>query len=295
MLSKFIGIKNKTIKIAKPGKVSFYITLFICVLVILFLCTFLLSCEKNTEKRVLLGVTTSIYDSGLLSKLISVFEDESEYLVLPIAVGTGEAIAMGEKGLVDAIFVHSKQDEEKFIEEGFGINRKDVMYNNFVLVGPADDPANIKNLAVIEAFKILAKKESLFISRGDNSGTNKKEMLIWKEAKIMPQGNWYVKSGQEMILTLKIADEKKAYTLTDKATFITYSDSLSLKILVEGEDILFNPYGIIAVNPSKHKDMNINFKGASSFIEFITSKDGQGIIKDFGLKDYGQPLFYTYF
>ena len=295
MLSKFTGRKNKIIKIVKSGRVSFYTTLFISVLVILFLGTFLLSCEKNVEKRVLLGVTTSIYDSGLLSKLISVFEDGSEYSVIPIAVGTGEAIAMGEKGLVDAIFVHSRQDEERFIEEGFGINRKDVMYNNFVLVGPADDPANIKNLAVIEAFKILAKKESLFISRGDNSGTNKKEMLIWKEAGIIPQGNWYVKSGQEMILTLKIADEKKAYTLTDKATFITYADSLSLKILVEGEDILFNPYGIIAVNPLKHKDMNINFKGASSFIEFITSKDGQGIIKDFGLKDYGQPLFYTYF
>jgi len=295
MLSKFIGGKNKIIKILKSGKVNFYITLFICLLVILFLCTFLLSCEKIAEKRVLLGVTTSIYDSGLLSNLISVFEDRSEYSILPIAVGTGEAISMGEKGLVDLIFVHSRQDEERFIKEGFGINRKDVMYNNFVILGPEGDPAGIKNLAVVEAFKILSKNESVFISRGDNSGTNIKEMSLWKEADVIPQGNWYIKSGQEMILTLKIADEKKAYILTDKATFLTSADSLSLKILVEGEEILFNPYGIIAVNPLKHKDMNINFKGASGFIEFISGKDGQGIIKDFGLKDYGQPLFYTYF
>ncbi|MCL4378476.1 MAG: substrate-binding domain-containing protein [Actinobacteria bacterium] len=294
MLSRFTGRKNKIIKIVKSGRAGLYTTLFISILVILLLGSFLSSCERNTEKKVLLGVTTSIYDSGLLSKLISVFEDRSEYIIIPIAVGTGEAITMGEKGLVDAIFVHSRQDEEKFIKEGFGIYRKDVMYNNFVLVGPENDPADIKNLDVIEAFKILAKKESLFISRGDNSGTNKKEMLIWKEAKIMPQGNWYVKSGQEMVLTLKIADEKKSYTLTDKATFITYSDSLSLKILAEGDNILFNPYGIIAVNPLKHEDININFKGASSFIEFITGKDGQEIIKDFGLKDYGQPLFYIY-
>lgn len=294
MLTKFIGKKNKIIKITGSGKIKFYITLFICVLATVYLCIFLLSCEKKSEGRVLLGVTTSIYDTGLLSKLISVFEKDSEYIVVPIAVGTGEAISMGEKGLVDIIFVHSKQDEEEFIKEGYGINRKDVMYNNFVLVGPANDPANIKDLSVIEAFRILKKNEFYFISRGDNSGTNKKEMLIWKEAGIIPQGEWYVKSGQEMILTLKIADEKKGYTLTDKGTFITLRDSLSLKILVEGDEILFNPYGIIAVNPLKHKNMNINFSGASSFIEFVIGKEGQRIIKEFGLKDFGQPLFKNY-
>ncbi len=261
----------------------------------IFISIFTLSCsrEDNYEK-VLLATTTSTYDSGLLDELIKGFEEESIYEIIPIAVGTGEALAMGEKGAVDIILVHSREAEDKFIEEGFGINRKDVMYNDFVIVGPGDDPAGLNGLSVTEGLKNISEREILFVSRGDDSGTHKKELLLWEEAGIKPLGDWYIESGQGMGFTLGIADEKRAYTLTDRGTYVSSSDYLSLDILIEGDETLFNPYGIIQINPQRHEDLNINHNGALAFVKYITGQIGQEIIENFGMEKYGQHLFYPY-
>ena len=266
-----------------------------CVIILAILISFnlfLASCKKNIDTEVILATTTSTYDSGLLDELLPAFEEETGYKVKPIAVGTGEAIAMGERGEADVILVHARSAEDEFVENGYGVNRKDVMHNDFVIVGPEDDPANIKGLIAVEAFKVLSQTENLFVSRGDNSGTNKKEITIWGKAGISPEGEWYIESGQGMGATLRIADEKQAYTMTDRGTYLSQEESLSLIVLVEGDEILFNPYGVIAVNPEKHPDIDINYDGAILFAEFITGEKGQAIIKSFGIEKYGQPLFY---
>ena len=271
-----------------------YLFLFISV-IIGFICIFLLSCsEKDNFGKVLLATTTSTYDSGLLDELILGFEEEYVYEIIPIAVGTGEAITMGEKGVVDIILVHSRQAENKFIEEGFGINRKDVMYNDFVIVGPTGDPAGLHGLSIAEGLKAISEREILFVSRGDDSGTHKKEILLWEESGIRPVGDWYIESGQGMGFTLGIADEKQAYTLTDRGTYLSSVDYLSLEILIEGDEVLLNPYGIIQINPQKHLDLNINHEGASAFLKYIIGKKGQEIIGKFGMEKYGQHLFYPY-
>jgi len=289
----FIIKKNKDVKMQKISGYKFYLILIISVMII-YSAFSLLACDKNNYNRILLATTTSTYDSGLLDELISGFEKKSNYKVIPIAVGTGEAIAMGERGVVDVILVHSRQAEDKFVEEGFGINRKDVMYNDFVIVGPGDDPAGLQDLSVIEALKIISEREILFVSRGDDSGTNKKEILLWEESGVDPVGDWYIESGQGMGFTLGIAEEKRAYTLTDRGTYLSSIDYLSLEILIEGDEILFNPYGIIQINPQKHQDLSINHEGALAFIEYITSQKGQEIIEKFGMEKYGQHLFYPY-
>lgn len=252
---------------------------------------FILSCKaKDTE--VILATTTSTYDSGLLDELILAFEGETGYKVKPIAVGTGEAIAMGQRGEADVLLVHSRAAEDKFVRDGYGIDRRDVMHNDFVVIGPEDDQAGIAGLTAVDAYTAISENEALFVSRGDDSGTNKKEITIWSEAEIIPEGKWYIESGQGMGATLRIADEKQAYTMTDRGTYLSQQASLSLIILVEGDEILLNPYGVIPVNPEKHKDININYKGAVAFAEFITGEEGQSIIKEFGVDEYGQPLFY---
>lgn len=272
----------------------FKLYLFFFIIVIIFSGIFLFSCENNSQGKVYLATTTSVYDSGLLDELINAFKEESDYIILPIAVGSGEAITMGEKGIVDIILVHSPKEEDKFMAEGYGIDRRDVMYNYFVIIGPQNDPADIKDLSATDAFKAIYEKKSLFITRGDNSGTHKKEMFIWGKAGIIPQGNWYFESGQGMGETLEIANEKQAYTLTDKGTFLALRDHLSLLTLVEGDEVLLNSYGIILVNPEKHKDVNINYKGAKAFADFVTGRKGQEIISKFGIEEFGEPLFYLY-
>ncbi len=254
---------------------------------------FLLSCSKKIGTEVILATTTSTYDSGLLDELLPAFEEETGFKVKPIAVGTGEAIAMGERGEADVILVHARSSEDEFVEGGYGIGRKDVMHNDFVIIGPESDPAVIKGMSSAgEAFQAVSETENLFVSRGDNSGTNKKELKIWENAGIDPQGDWYMESGQGMGATLRIADEKQAYTMTDRGTYLSQEETLSLIILVEGDEILFNPYGVIPVNPDKHKDIDINYEGACAFADFITGERGQAIIKEFGVEKYGQPLFY---
>lgn len=262
--------------------------------IFIFLIINIVSCNQKTavrEKEIILSTTTSTYDSGLLDELIPVFEKKYKLSVIPIAVGTGEALKMGERGEVDVVLVHSRSAEDKFLEEGYGVNRKDVMHNDFVIIGPEEDPAEIKgNENVTEAFKKMSEKQMLFVSRGDDSGTHKKEIKIWEEAEIEPKGDWYLEAGQGMAGTIMIANEKNAYTLSDRGTYLSQQDNIELVILFEGDPLLLNPYGIIAVNPDKHS--KVNYEGAMRFIEFITSKDGQEIIKNFGIEKYGQPLFF---
>lgn len=289
-------VKGKINNIEHPGSAGKR-SYFILVISVIFIaiCILLSACGSTIEnQRVLLATTTSTYDSGLLDELISVFEEGSDYEIVPIAVGSGEAISMGERGVVDIILVHSRQEEERFVKDGFGINRKDVMYNDFIILGPQDDPANLKGLPPLEALKLISEKEILFISRGDDSGTHKKELLLWEELGISTEGDWYIESGQGMSFTLGIADEKGAYTLSDRGTYISSIDYLSLKVLVEGAEILFNPYGIIQVNPEKHENIKINYEGSLEFVEFITGQKGQRIIEEFGIEKYGQNLFHPY-
>ena len=265
-------------------------------LAIIFILSALLlgvSCKTYTkDTEIILATTTSTYDSGLLDELLPVFEEEYGYEVKPVAVGTGEAIAMGERGEADIILVHSRASEDKFVEQGYGTERFDVMYNDFVVVGPEDDPAGIKGLSAPDAYAKIAESGSLFVSRGDNSGTNKKELIIWEKAGTSPGGDWYLETGQGMGATLRIADEKKAYTMSDRGTFLSQEANLILVVLVEGDDILFNPYGIIPVNPDKHPDLGVNYEGAIGLVDFITGEKGQDIIREFGIQKFGQPLFY---
>jgi len=255
-----------------------------------FVCLSLVSCRK--DKELILASTTSTQDSGLFDILIPAFEKATGYKVKVIAVGTGEAIKLGEKGEADVLLVHSRKAEDKFLADGFGINRKDVMHNSFLIVGPKNDPAKIKGLAAVDAFKAIALSQSLFVSRGDDSGTNKLELDLWKKAGIQPTGNWYIESGLGMGETLTIANEKLGYTLTDNATWLAQKRNFIL-VALSGEDkILYNPYGVIAVNPSKHPALKINYEGAMAFINFITGKEGQKIIKNFGVDEYGEPLFF---
>ncbi len=246
--------------------------------------------SDQTPSTLTLATTTSTEDSGLLDALLPVFEEENNIEVKVVAVGTGQAIEIGKRGDADVLLVHSRKAEDEFVEEGYGVNRKDVMHNEFLIVGPESDPAGIKDMKeVTKAFQQLAEKEALFISRGDDSGTHKKEVAIWKSAGIEPQGDWYLEVGQGMGATLTMANERQAYTLTDEATYLSMADKQNLEVIVRGDEILFNPYGVIAINPEKHPD--VNFEGANAFISFITGEKGQDIISDFGVEKFGKPLF----
>lgn len=247
--------------------------------------------NKPAETKVLkLATTTSTEDTGLLDYLLPEFTKDTGYEVQVIAVGTGQAIEMGEAGDVDVILVHSRAAEDKFVEEGYGVDRRDVMYNDFLIIGPADDPAGIKGEPdVLKAFAAIKEKQAPFVSRGDDSGTDKKEKGIWKKANITPEGDWYIEVGQGMGDTFRMADEKKAYTLIDRGTYLALKDNYQLEPMVEGSPDLLNPYGVIPVNPEKHP--NVDFEGATAFAEWLTSEKGQKMIGEFGVDKFGQQLF----
>ncbi len=279
-------------KIVKKILIIFTKILVIFMITMFFTLSTISCTQRETieKKKIILATTTSTYDSGLLDELIPVFEKKYKIIVTPIAVGTGEALKMGERGEADVILVHARSEEDKFVEEGYGVNRNDVMHNDFVIVGPEEDPAKIKYLEkVSDVFKTISENKILFVSRGDDSGTHKKEKKIWEEAGVEPKGDWYLEVGQGMAETIMVANEKNAYTLTDRGTYLSQQDNIQLVILFEGDPFLLNPYGIIAINPDKH--LKVNYEGAMRFIEFITSKEGQEIIKNFGIEKYGQPLF----
>jgi tungstate transport system substrate-binding protein len=244
------------------------------------------------SKTIILATTTSTQDSGLLDVLIPAFEKESGYFVKTIAVGSGQAMAMGEKGEADVLLVHSPDAEKKFMEKGAGVNRRLVMHNDFVIVGPAADPAKIRGTkSSAEAFNKIAKAGSLFLSRGDNSGTHAKEKGLWKGAGITADGQkWYQQTGLGMGQTLNVAAEKKGYTLTDRATYLALKKTLGLEILVEGDAKLLNIYHVIAVNQAKWP--KVNAAGAKAFGDFMVGKKVQDIIGRFGVDKFGAPLFF---
>lgn len=244
---------------------------------------------KKPTNTIILATTTSTQDSGLLDEILPHFEKKYGVKVKTIALGTGEAIAMGERGEADVILVHSREAEDEFVQKGYGKKREDVMYNHFVIVGPPSDPAVIKELSPELALAKIASAQAKFISRGDESGTDKKEEKLWQYAGVTPQGNWYSESGQGMGETLRIAEEKQAYTLTDLATYLTQKDNISLKVLVERDRVLSNSYGVITVNPDKFSQ--VNYKDAQRFINWITSYEVQKEIGNFGKEEYGRFLF----
>jgi tungstate transport system substrate-binding protein len=244
------------------------------------------------EKTIILATTTSTQDSGLLDVLLPIFEKETGYFVKTIAVGSGQAMAMGQKGEADVLLVHSPEAEKKFMAEGYGINRRLVMHNDFIIVGPPGDPAKIKGTkSCVESFKKIASARVLFLSRGDNSGTHAKEKAIWEAAGINPEGGkWYQETGLGMGQTLSVAAEKKGTTLADRGTYLALKKNLGLDILVEGDAVLLNIYHVIEVNPAKWP--RVNNAGAKSFAGFMVSKETQGIIKTFGVDKFGSPLFF---
>ena len=236
-----------------------------------------IAADVESSKTLRLATTTSTENSGLLQNLLPYFERKTGYTVHVIAVGTGKALRMGRDGDVDVVLVHAPAAEQKFVDEGAGVKRVKVMYNDFVIVGPADDPASVSSsTSGVDALRKIAKSQAIFISRGDDSGTNKKELSLWKNAGIKPQGDWYREAGQGMGKVLQMSGELAAYTLTDRGTWLAYQTKSPLKITYEGDPILFNPYGIIAVNPARYPD--INSAGAQALIDWITSPDGQRMI-----------------
>jgi tungstate transport system substrate-binding protein len=243
------------------------------------------------SKAVILATTTSTQDSGLLDVLVPMFEKQSGFQVKTISVGSGQAMKMGEKGEADVLLVHSPDDEKRFMAEGFGVTRRLVMHNDFILVGPAGDPARIKGAQAADAMKRIAQSGAIFVSRGDNSGTNAKEKRLWKAAAINPEEQkWYQQTGLGMGQTLNVAAEKKGYTLTDRATYLSLKKGLGLVILVEGDSKLLNIYHVIELNPVKWP--KINTRGGKAFADFMVAKKTQEIIGRFGVDTFGAPLFF---
>ena len=246
----------------------------------------------SAETRIRMASTTSTQNSGLFDYLLPIFETKTGIKIDVVAVGTGAAIEIGKRGDADVVFVHAKEQELKAVEEGFFVNRHDVMYNDFVIIGPTSDPAKIKGVKLTtDAFKKIAESESSFVSRGDKSGTHTKELSLWKKVGIEPTGQkWYLEVGQGMEKTQRIADEKRAYTLTDRGTWLATKDKdkLEMVIVLEGDPTLFNQYGVMAVNPEKFK--TVKFKEAMAFVNWIISKEGQDVVASFKDKN-GNALF----
>jgi tungstate transport system substrate-binding protein len=247
----------------------------------------------DASKTVILATTTSTQDSGLLDVLVPRFEKDSGYSVKTISVGSGQAMAMGRRGEADVLLVHSPADEQKLVAEGFGVNRRLVMHNDFVLVGPKGDPAKVKDTRTSkDAMARVAEAGAIFASRGDNSGTHAKEKTLWKAAGVNPEGQrWYQQTGLGMGETLNVASEKGAYALTDRATFLAMSRArnLALEIVLEKEPLLLNVYHVIEVNPAKWP--KVNAAGAKAFADFMVSKKVQEAVGQFGVEKFGAPLF----
>jgi tungstate transport system substrate-binding protein len=252
-------------------------------------CALLVLSVPAQARDIRLSTTTSTENSGLLKVILPVFEKQYGVKVHVISVGTGKALELGKNGDVDVVLVHARAAEDKFVADGHGVNRRDVMYNDFILVGALEDPLGLRGSRdVVAAFRKLGEGQTKFISRGDNSGTDQMEKSYWKEAGVAPKGAWFVSAGLGMGEVLTMAGEMKAYTLSDRATYGAYRAKTGLDILVQGDAKMFNPYGIIAVSPKKYPD--INHDGAMKLIDWIVSKEGQELIA--GFKVNGEQLFF---
>ena len=251
---------------------------------------FLVIClSTNASENLMLSTTTSTENSGLVKVLNLAFEEEYGVKVKVIAAGTGKALKIGSRGDVDVVLVHAPLSELKYVKEGYFIDRRAVMHNDFVIIGPSSDPADLSGTnSVVDAMKKLMSAKVRFVSRGDDSGTHKKELALWKDANLSPIGNWYIQAGQGMGAVIKMADELKAYTLTDRGTYLAFKNKINLKVLYEGDEVLFNPYHIMAVNPERFD--NVQYGLAKQYIQFVTGKQGQLIIRNF--KMLGHSLYY---
>jgi tungstate transport system substrate-binding protein len=262
-------------------------------LLVVFLSS-LAACSRTSpsNSNLLLVSTTSTQDSGLLDVLLPAFSKATGVHVQLVAVGSGQALKLGEQGNADVLLVHSPAAENDFMAKGFGIDRRLVMHNDFVIVGPKSDPASLHTqTTAVNSFKGIFTSASTFVSRGDNSGTNVKELSLWKSAGLDPlKQNWYLESGQGQGATLSIASEKQAYALTDRGTFLAYKANIDLIILFEHDPVLLNIYHVITVNPQKWPHVNV--QAAKVFADYLTSQAGQDIIRNFGVEKYGQPSFY---
>ena len=248
---------------------------------------------RPANPRLILATTTSTVDSGLLDELLPVFERQTGYKVIPLSLGSGQALATAERGEADVLLVHSPDAEKKLMAAGHGVDRRLVMHNDFVLTGPPGDPAGVRSLSsAAEALRRVAASRSLFVSRGDQSGTHALELKLWHQAGVEPGGQgWYVESGTGMGQTLQIANERRGYTLADRATFLAQRRNLQLAVLVERDPALLNIYHVIRVNPQKND--RINAEGARAFADFIVSWEAQRLIADFGRAKVGEPLFFA--
>ena len=256
----------------------------------LLLLLLMLTCPAQAREHLRLATTTSTENSGLLAALLPPFEQANDCQVDVIAVGTGKAIKLGETGDVDVVLVHARGKEDKFVADGFGVDRRDVMYNDFVILGPDADPAGIAGTKdAAAAMARIAAAQATFVSRGDDSGTHAREKQLWKAAGIAPAGDWYLEAGRGMGEVITMATERGGYTLSDRGTYLAYKTKTDLKIAVEGDAGLFNPYGVIMVNPARHPHVKADL--AKKFLDFLTSAEARQLIT--GFRVGGEQLFYV--
>jgi tungstate transport system substrate-binding protein len=244
----------------------------------------------SKSRNIILSTTTSTEDSGLLDVLVPLFEKQTGYSVKTVSVGTGQALALAAKGDADVVLVHAPDLEKKYVAEGKLLNRRLVMYNDFVIIGPKDDRAKVRSIkSAASALRAIAQAKANFVSRGDNSGTHLLEKSLWKAAGIEPKGGWYIETGQGMDATLGVANERSAYTITDRGTYLAYGKRISLPVLVEADRALLNIYSVMEVNPANGPRINSN--GGKAFADFMIAPQTQNLIRTFGVEKFGQSLF----
>jgi len=266
------------------------ITLTFVIALMVYLFASVVAHGAESKGNIILSTTTSTQDSGLLDVLVPLFEKQTGYSVKTISVGTGQALVLAARGDADVVLVHAPSLEKKYVAEGKLLNRRLVMYNDFVIIGPKDDPAKIKSVkSALAALKSIEQTKARFVSRGDNSGTHNLEKALWQQAGIQPKGAWYIESGQGMGATLGIANEKNAYTLTDRGTYLALRQRVTLPILVQGDKVLLNIYSVMEVNPANGPKINV--AGGKAFADFMVSPQTQTVIKSFGTEKFGQSLF----